>query len=152
MNFLHIQCDCQNFTHILNYLISQPLVSKYPPQQKPQSPTPRRNSQNIHLPRQTQKKYLSLSCSAPMARLFETIPVDTGQKGPEASSVPLNSRYQQTSTKTRPDSTSAQNIDSIKLPISTTSQILKPAPKILTTGKHNLWTTLLMLSKSQVLD
>ena len=87
-----------------------------------------------------------------MARLFETIPVDTGQKGPEVSSVPANSRYQQTSTKTHPDSTSAQNINAITLPISTISQISKPAPKVLTTDMHNLWTTPLMLLKSQVSD
>ena len=46
-----------------------------------------------------------------MARLFETISVDSDQKSPEASSTPPNSRYQQTPIKIRPDSTSTQNID-----------------------------------------
>ena len=56
MIFQHIQWDCQNFAHILNYLIAQPLVPEYLPQQNPQSPTPGWNSQNIRLPCQTQKK------------------------------------------------------------------------------------------------
>ena len=47
---------------------------------KPQTPLQAGGggSENIHLLRQTHKKYLPLSFSAPVARSFETIPVDIG--------------------------------------------------------------------------
>ena len=127
MNFPHIQWDCQNFAHILNYLISQPLISEYPPQQKPQSPTPGGNSRNIRLPCHTQKKYLSLSCSAPVARLFETIPVDTGQRGPEVTFVPPNVFGNQQTPQNLVCLLPVPKIDSIKLPNSTTFPNIGPS-------------------------
>ena len=68
-----------------------------------------RKTRNIRLPCQTQKKNLSLSCSAPMARLFETILIDTGLKRTRDITCALNSWYQQTSTKTGMPSISTQN-------------------------------------------
>ena len=69
-----------------------------------------------------------------MARLSETISVDQTAKSPRRSAAPPNSQYQQTSTKTRLDSTSAQNR------LSQLSQTSKPVPKVLPTDMHNLWT------------
>ena len=78
------------------------------------------------------KKNMSLSCSTPMARLFVTILVDTCQKRPETSPVPpivgINKLPQKPACLP-----SAPKIDSITLPISTTSQTWKPAPKVLAT-------------------
>ena len=76
---------------------------------KPPKPHSRGNSQNIRLPCQTPKKYLSLSCSAPIARLFETIMVDTGQKRARDITCAPNGWYQQTSAKTDMPSISTQN-------------------------------------------
>ena len=108
MNFPHIQWDCQNFAHILNYLISQPLVSEYPPQQKCQSPTPGGEFTKYPSALLDTKK-MSLSCSAPITRLFETILVDRGQKRAWDITCAPNSWYQQTSTKTGMPSISTQN-------------------------------------------
>ena len=81
-----------------NYL--QTPVFVYLPQQKPHSPTPGGNSQNIRLPRQTHKKKTCLLVALPLWRdLFETISVDQTTKSPKHSTVLPNSRYWQTSTK-----------------------------------------------------
>ena len=75
----HIQWDYQNSAHIL--IISKPLFPNIfcnknliAPFQGELTKYPSASSDT------KQKKNLSLSCSVPMARLFETILVDTGQK------------------------------------------------------------------------
>ena len=133
----------QNFAHILNYLFSKPLFRNIL-FNKTSNPTPGGNSQNIHLPRQTHThtKYLPLSCSAPMVRSFETIPLTRPEKVRGIHPCPRMYSVSTNPHKTWYASTSTQNIDSIlgrphkTLPTSTTFTNIETRPKVLTTDMH----------------
>ena len=120
-------------------------VSVYLPQQKPQSPTPEGNSQNIRLPFQTHKKNLSLCCSFLWRDLFMTISVDRTTKSPKHSIVLPNSQYRQTATKT------GLIPPAPKISILPTSQISKAAPNVSTTDMRNPRTNH-RCAKLQILD
>ena len=120
----------QNSAHIL--IISKPLFPNIFPNKNLIAPL----QGGIHkisvcLVRHT-KKYLSPSCSAPLARLFEIILVDRTTKSlrchPRPQIVDINNFHKNPAWfHHRPKS------------IIASSQISKPVPKVLTTDMHNLW-------------
>ena len=143
MNFPNTRCR-QNSAHIL--FLSKPLFPYIFPDKNLKAPLQGGDSQNIRLPRQTQKKHLSLSCSAPMTRFIR----DNSsryrlRKILDNIHVP-NNWYQQLPQKT------GLIPPAPKISVLLTSQISKPVPNVLTTDIRNPWTTPSMLPKFHLSD